>query len=103
MIDKKSDTQNKGDPFSSHVTLTGLSSLAKDLKAKPETATSQRQSFDKFSKPIEANTNQFNKFRVQMNNCYDSVLERNLNTGVPKSVSYLTHDLLSEQVKSTKN
>ena len=38
-----------------------------------------------------------------MNNCYDSVLERNLNTGVPKAVSYLTRDLISQQVKTTKN
>jgi len=39
---------------------------------------------------------------VQTGNCYDSVIQRNLNTGLPKRVSYITDkDLIGKKKSET--
>jgi hypothetical protein len=37
---------------------------------------------------------QFNIYKVQLNTCYDDVVEKNLNTGLPKGLSYVTDAML---------
>jgi len=42
-------------------------------------------------------------YKVHTSNCYDSVIERNLNTGLPKRVSYITDKDLKGMIRSKTN
>jgi len=46
---------------------------------------------------------QYKNYKVHTSNCYDSVIERNLNTGLPKRVSYITEKDLKGKIRPKTN
>ena len=53
--------------------------------------------FDKYVAP----TDKYQMYKVNTGNCYDSVIEMNLNTGLPPGVSYITDKQLEGKKEPT--